>query len=314
MSGLGSSSDTEIAVVLTAMFAVLVFVYLLNQWRLRKRDAHLSLESTQSVPERAYNQIRIARAGAELLARDGYDVGPVRATLAEADGAQSRGNHPQALRLAESARGRLVALREGRGGGSAPAEAPSEPPSPDAPAAPLPSSGPHPSAGAPGPGAAPLRPKLPAHQVEARFEISVLNGELAAHRSPPGDGAAEREASELARQSEEAYEHEQYSEAWRLALRGRRRLGASIEHVGSGGGLPRPSGPVEAVGLAAPPKAAVSPEEGPRCPKCGRSSRASDRFCRACGTTFAAAACPRCGAPKESGDRFCGVCGTPSSG
>lgn len=315
MSGLDPSGDTVISVVIVVMTVVLILVYLLNQLRLKKRDA-LRHESSQALPERAFNQIRLARAGADHLGRQGFDVSSVKSSLAEADEALAKGNAAVALRIADDAREKLVAIRERRAavsGGAGNRAAASTIPvaamvatvavpvrKPGATSAMAPESG----------GETEVRPKLPAHQVEARFELNLLRDELGkARANAPG----RNEAEELAVQAQAAYDGQQYSQSWQLALRGRRRLGASIEHVGSKNGaaaLAASAAPAAKASLAAvgPDPPTVNP-----CPQCGKPVRASDRFCRACGTTVGAERCPRCGAPQEPGDQFCGVCGTPAA-
>jgi class 3 adenylate cyclase len=44
------------------------------------------------------------------------------------------------------------------------------------------------------------------------------------------------------------------------------------------------------------------------CPRCQAKNRDGARFCRECGTTFAAV-CPSCGATVEVGSKFCDGCG-----
>ncbi len=48
---------------------------------------------------------------------------------------------------------------------------------------------------------------------------------------------------------------------------------------------------------------------GSQCPECGASLSRGDRFCRACGHSFAAR-CAGCGARLADADRFCRQCGT----
>src|SRR5215471_19042211 len=44
------------------------------------------------------------------------------------------------------------------------------------------------------------------------------------------------------------------------------------------------------------------------CPRCQANNRDGARFCRECGTTFAAV-CPSCGSMVEAGSKFCDRCG-----
>jgi hypothetical protein len=322
MLSLGTSGDDFVLLVIVASAIVLVLVYLLNQLRIRRRDAHLKLDSTQSEDERAFNQIRIARAGADHLRREGLVVDRVDRTLATAEAAQARGDHARALQLAQSARTSLVAIREGRSSGGAAAPdpllpAPAPAPGglgPRAPDLDEPGGASFEDAGAPE--APPAAPRLPPHQVEAHFEISVLRGELEKGPDGAANGRAGRaEAETFLRQAEAAYAAESYPDAWRLALKGRRRLGSPIERVGRPG-VPAPvepagSEPARPAAAAPPSPEPVGGETGP-CPDCGRPMRAGDRFCRACGSAVATARCPRCGTPQEASDRFCAVCGAPA--
>src|SRR5262249_54946847 len=45
-----------------------------------------------------------------------------------------------------------------------------------------------------------------------------------------------------------------------------------------------------------------------QCPQCGHESREGAKFCRECGTRFAAT-CPSCGVQTEPGSKFCEECG-----
>ena len=47
-----------------------------------------------------------------------------------------------------------------------------------------------------------------------------------------------------------------------------------------------------------------------KCPRCEAENRDGARFCRECGTTFAAA-CPACGTTLEAGSKFCDRCRAP---
>ncbi len=317
------SGDTVVWIGLSLGSVVLVLVYLLNQLRLKKRDAHLKLETTQSLPERAENQIQLARSGADHLARQGFDVSAVEESIRSAEAALARRNFAVAIRIAEESREKLIALREGR---TAPAPAPSV----RTPASVLPvaamvvagagsgrTASTTPSAPE-GDGSENNRTKLPAHQVEARFEISLLKEELGRPAAPNADPAARKEAADLAGKAQAAYEAKSYAEAWQLALRGRRRAGAAIERIGGKAPTPAPRaddftelGPS---GSDAPASGAGDRAGGVPCPTCGQTIRPSDRFCRACGGTLGAGRCPRCGAPQEPSDRFCGVCGSPVGG
>ncbi|HEV2317264.1 MAG TPA: zinc ribbon domain-containing protein [Thermoplasmata archaeon] len=316
-----TNTTIEIVALIAFCVAVLGSVYLLHRSRTRARDARLKLESTQSDDERAFNQIRIASAGADHLQREGYDVGPIQAVLAQARDEDQRGHHGEALRLVETARRQLVTLRTNGHPVSATAAFPAPrapPPSPVHPRAAARSE----TSSAP-PFAAPRaealtlaagtsasededtppRAKLPAHQVEARFALTELGRDLA--KSGVGS-EARRLAEESRREANDAYGQGRFADAWRLALRGRRQLGVLIEGVGG----PAPSR-AAALAPATPTPASTSAIV---CPSCGAPSREGDQFCRSCGAALEDAACPRCGAHVDPGDRFCPACGGPTAG
>jgi Double zinc ribbon len=312
---LDSSTELVIGIVLVGV-VVLVFVYLLNQLHNRKSDARLKMETTMPVEDQAFNQIRIARAGADRMARDGFDVDSVRASLDGAEATIRSGNPREALRVAKNASEKMMEIRSRGPSGGAVAPNPSAQPS----VAPLTFAGPTgPSAsfasalsGSPDPSggeaeAVPARPKLPAHQVEARFALQMLASDL--DRTPPKNGkaAARKEAVQLQGQAQDAYDRKEYTEAWKLALRGRRRLGGEIESVAPRPLLSAPSGPTP---VEAASGELTTPSSTP-CPKCGKSNGPEDRFCRACGTTLAAPKCARCGRANDPTDQFCGTCGSP---
>jgi hypothetical protein len=295
---------TEIVIgVVLASVVLLVFVYLLHQLRNRKRDARLQMQTTMPVADQAFNQIRIARAGADHLARDGYEVAGVRSVLDRAETLAQQGSSGEALRLADSAKERMVEIRRdprGRTGlvGAVPPSPGLGLGAPVAPAGPAPTLGLGGTGGAEAVPAEPDRPKLPTHQVEARFALQLLRKDLE-HASPRnGKAAVRREASSLADEAEAAYGRKEYTEAWKLALRGRRRLGGDVESVGvrPGAGLVPPSEPAGG---------------GVPCPKCQHANAPNDRFCRGCGAAIAVGKCDRCGRVNEPTDQFCGTCGSP---
>jgi hypothetical protein len=70
---------------------------------------------------------------------------------------------------------------------------------------------------------------------------------------------------------------------------------------------------------AAVTRAAVNPEGGLVCVRCGHAVGPEDKFCGRCGATLPEAAagepaCPTCGRPIEAGDQFCAGCGRQISG
>jgi hypothetical protein len=51
-----------------------------------------------------------------------------------------------------------------------------------------------------------------------------------------------------------------------------------------------------------------STSNAPRCPSCGRPTKAGSRFCDACGATLPST-CPKCGRPLRPQSKFCDGCG-----
>jgi Double zinc ribbon len=313
MAGTVAPQSELILSLLVGIAVVLASVYLFHRIRRRRGEAQLREDGGLSDEDRAFNMIRLARAGCDRLAAEGFDVRAVAALVAEAESAERRGSPTVALRSAARARELLLALRTGGSAPPSPLAGPERggyPPSrlasgPGAPFDPGPSSSSAAEEEVP-------RRKLPPFQVESRFAITSLERELAAP-IPAGAEGAHGEAAEYLRQAEESYRSEGYAEAWRLALRGRRRLGGTLETVAAPPSRERPAS-------AALPSKVGAPEAEPAgrgpasCPTCGRPNAPSDRFCRGCGALLGAATCARCGTPNAPDDRFCGACGTPSDG
>ncbi|HEV2166298.1 MAG TPA: zinc ribbon domain-containing protein [Thermoplasmata archaeon] len=312
----GASTPWVFIVVLGGGAVVLAFIYVFYRLRLRRRDAALARDTTQTEEERAYNQIRIARAGADHLHREGYDIAPVRSLLQEAETAQKRRDHATALSLSDRAKQRLHEIRRTDASTQpmtrpvraaiGPGSAAVSWPAPGSAALPMPDDTTSGGAGS-GEAEATARAKLPPNQVEARFALTELDRDLA-RPAGPGDAGAHAEAAETGKAARAAYDRADYTEAWRLALRARRRLGRSIGSIGE----TRPTAPAGAVTSPEPgPGGTETGPAGAPCPRCGRPSRSGDLFCRFCGGPLAAGRCPRCGAKNESADRFCAVCGAP---
>jgi hypothetical protein len=312
------SSDLIVLAVIVGVVAVLAFLVVFERSRLRRRDARMKLDSTQSDEERAFNRIQIVRAGVDHLAQQGYEVASVRATLARASEAEQRGDPSGALQLADSAREQLVRIRESPLPGAA-AALPAETPEAvsgrverrGAPST-LPAEGP----GSPtlpageAPSDSPARGRLPPLQVQARFELVALSRDLAG--LPAGtEDALRGEVLAFFAQGQAAYDRQEYPEAWRLALRGRRRLGRTIESVAASPAAVPPASPPPS-----PPPSDPVPSAGAvrNCPHCGQPLRENDHFCRACGHSLSASKCPRCGTALEPNDRFCATCGAPLAG
>ncbi|HTT26556.1 MAG TPA: zinc ribbon domain-containing protein, partial [Thermoplasmata archaeon] len=144
----------------------------------------------------------------------------------------------------------------------------------------------------------------PKNRMEAHFQMTLLVGEIVSAQGAPGRAEAEG----LRGQAQSAYARADYTEALRLALRGRRALGSRLETlpaVGSAGGSRAPGA------LAPTPDRAAAASRS--CAQCGRPLQAEDRFCRGCGATNVPTQCPRCQGELGPSDTFCGRCGAPVS-
>lgn len=284
-------------ILLFAVVAVFLssFVYMFYKFNLRRRERILEHEVPLPPEDRAFNQIRIARAASAHLASQGYAVGSVTESLDSAERRYGRRDHAGALRLAEEAQAKLRRIHaEGAPSARPPAMSLSaEDPGVDDPAAP--------AVPRPPESVAPRPAKVPKGMVEARFTLNQLEQELAAAESSrPGDPRL-GEARNLREEAKRAFADRRYPEAWSTALRARRRLGAPIEGVGGPLAASEPAG----ADVAGPPGG---------CPRCGRAIRAGEKFCRGCGASLAAHSCPRCGVAVEAADEFCHACGAPVGG
>jgi hypothetical protein len=162
-----------------------------------------------------------------------------------------------------------------------------------------------PIAGA-GNGAAEAPPalRLPKNKAEAHFQLRLLEEELGPAGAEKGPNAAIIDARALRDQAQAAFDRADFTEALRLSLKGRRRLGAKLETL--------PPGPVAAPSTS--PSVVPDPGELYKCSSCGEILRPSDRFCRYCGTLRGPSRCPTCGTAADTDDRFCSGCGATLSG
>lgn len=270
--------------------------------RIRARRAKLSLEldtAADLVEDRSYNQLRLARTEADALEGRGVDVRGPRALLESATAAQSKRDFDHALALARSAHESLVKLQQGA------TPLPAGPgPRPVA-AAPSAQAGPAVAAAPGAPAEIPVRPAIPKNKAESRFQLSLLDDELGRPDPAPADPAAIPEARGIQAKAQAAFDQGDFTEAMRLALRARRRLGARLET------LPATSAAAGAGAAASAPLTETEggDEEPLACRSCGEALRSTDRFCRYCGTLRGPDRCPDCGTPLLATDRFCGGCG-----
>jgi hypothetical protein len=296
--------------IAAALIGITVVIMVWAFYRLRRRHSELAkelAESKASIEDRAFNEIHIARSAANHLARTGKDVGAIRRLVDQASEAYQSRDYPNALALGTSAREALLHVREGTTPAPAVIPAASSPPTSD----PLPSSSrpaivPAVPTMAPEGGddlPQPPTARLPRNKAESHFQLTLLDTDLLeagrAGRTDPSVAEAQGTAADARR----AYDRADYTEALRLGLKGRRRIGARLET------LPPPTAAVPEPPADGAPGAEVAPPSN--CSTCGQPMRASDRFCRGCGTSRSVSRCPQCGEALTGSDRFCGVCGAP---
>jgi len=287
-----------VAVVLTVA-VVGIFLYLARRLRAR-RDKILGELSAKPelVQDRAFNRLEMARREAALLARTGTDITRPQDQIAQAQAAFDLHQYPRAYELAQSAHEGLVNSR-GRAG------LPTSIPGGAAKPSPLPGSPDRISPAGSSTTATPPRPSAappPKNRAESHFQIGLLQADLVSAKP----SAATTEALGLQQQAQAAFDRSDYTEAFRLALKGRRSVGHLETLAPSPNSVPSPSGgpPDDATGVAE----RVAGSE--RCPDCGYPMLAGNAFCRGCGKPRAVATtCSACGEPRATADTFCGRCG-----
>ena len=293
---MGSLTGVEIlAIVLVVVVcAAMAAVGLLLLQRLRRRREQIRGELSgrpEAVSDRAFNRIAMARREAGVLAAQGTELPRARELLGEAQAAFDLRQFDRAYSLAQSSHEALVAARQRPPSAvratSVPPEAAAEAPTSPAAEAPLPAA------------------KLPAHRAEAQFQLRLLEEDVNRARSArPSDGRT-LQASALLAQAQAAFDRSEFQEAFRLALKGRREAGGTIQTLPPAPGSRGPP----ASGAPDPALAADAAAAATRCPACGHPMLADDGFCRGCGTPRAPLACPSCGAARAPADTFCGKCG-----
>ncbi|MFI5413759.1 MAG: zinc ribbon domain-containing protein [Candidatus Lutacidiplasmatales archaeon] len=310
---MASLDSTEIvALVFVVVLSIIVaglLLYLLR--RLNRRRAKI-LSDLADKPElnqdRAFNRLAMARRESSILAGQGVDVHRAQELIGEAQGAFDTHQYDRAYRIAQSAHEALVNARRL---GALPATTP------------LPSKGPGPfptlgATSGPGPAdagtvpPAPLAPAIPKNRAESQFQIRILTDELDAVKGRRARDPAVGEAAALKSQASMAFEKGDYTNAFRLALRGRRALGGAVEGLPAPGSAP--TGLARGSANGSPPstdatQTAEAVAGAERCPDCGYPALAGDSFCRGCGRPRTSLACPSCGAPRAADEPFCGRCG-----
>jgi len=312
----GLTSPEIIIVVFVVFLAVVVVALLLYMMRrFKERRAKLLNELDQghvSTQDRAFNRLAMARREARLLSDQGVDVSRAEELIAEGQGSFDTQHFDQAYRAAQSAHEALVNARL-RGSRTTAAPLPSTAGSSGAShplAEPSPASGP--TTAPPAASELPARPTIAKNQAESQFQIRLLTEEIDALPARRTKDPNVVQASDLRRQAHEAAAKGDYTEAFRLALRGRRALGSTLETLPLGPGVTGTG--AAGVGNGSGMKGdltetAETVAGGERCPECGYPTLAGDAFCRGCGKPKAAMTCPTCGAARGADEPFCGQCG-----
>ena len=295
-----------VTIVILSVIIIGVLFYMIR--RLRERREKLLGDLTKERPElmqdRAFNRIAMARHESEILARQGTDVTRPRDLIAQAQGAFDTRSYDRAYQLAQQAHEALVHTRVDT------TRLPSSTAAPPLPSSPVSSAVPPTAPAAPETvlSPPPPAPSIPKNRAESQFQLRLLDQELAAAAHDRPDSPAAVEAARLRSDAGTAFDGGDFTEAFRLALRGRRAIGATIEGLPLKGPAPASNGPViDRPGV----DAAVAAEQvagADRCPSCGYPALPGDSFCRGCGEPRATV-CTKCGASRQPTDTFCGRCG-----
>ena len=312
-AGLTSTQLTEL--VLAVFLAVVgVGLGLYARSRLQRRKAQL-IDELQRRPDllqdRAFNRLAMVRREVDLLARQGVEVRRAREQIAGAQASFDNHRYEQAYQTAQVVHESLVHVR--RNGAPLPTATPRAVPVASLAVAPVPTGDARSSIVATD---TPIPPMVK-NRAESQFQLRLLDQELTAARPGPPGTSATSGAAELARRAHSAFDRADFTEAFRLALKGRRSLGGAVESLPpTPGSPPSLSGPIPSGSGGNggdrndPDETAPRSTEGDRCPECGYPALASDAFCRGCGRSRPPSVCPQCGTPKTSTDTFCGRCGS----
>ena len=305
-----------VAVLLAIVVAgVLLFVI----QRLKRRRAQLLADlntPSRLLPDRAFNRLEMARREIAILARQGTDVARARELVAQSQSAFDLRQFSRSYELAQSAHEALVHARQGvplpsaagttpvagNGGASGP-----DPPGESGEAAARDPSRTAPSVALSGEPPAPA-PRIPHNRMESQFQLRLLDSDLERARADRPSAAATTTATGLRAQAQGAFDREEYTDALRLALKGRRELGGDLGTVAVSPSAPTTRGGGNGAALD-PASAAEEAASASRCPQCGYPSQADDAFCRGCGLPRQSLVCPGCGASRGPSDTFCGRCG-----
>ncbi len=284
---------------IVAITGIAVVVLLLQRMRRRQLKLREAAATPEFASDRAYNRLALARREAGLLAAQGGDTSRAQDLIGLAEQAFNGRQFDRAYELAQSAHETLVRARRQPALTAPPGAATAALPGPSPRAAALPA----------GPAAPAFDPAVVTkNRAEAQFQLRLFEQDLVKARQSAAAGQPNAEARQLYVAAQAAFARGEYGEAFRLSLRGRRKVGAVVEAVGTARGA----------GAEAPPRLPSSSDPGEvaervataeRCPQCGHPTSSDDLFCRGCGAARSPTACGRCGAPRAPDDTFCGRCG-----
>jgi len=305
---------TLVIVVVVSIIVIALLLYTLR--RLKERRAQLLGElrdRPEFVQDRAFNRIAMARREADVLARQGSDVSGPREQIAQAQAAFDSMNYDRAYELAQQAHEKLVNARsDGRAlpAAARPAATPVASPSP----APRPSTAAVVASAASLsgiPAMAAVPSNLPKNRVESQFQLRLLDQDLDTARSKSPSNPALPLTQQIRADAGTAFDRGDYTEAFRLALRGRRTIGGSVESLppATVASASAAAGEAERPGMDAGRSAEIA-AGAERCAQCGYPALPGDSFCRGCGEPRASVSCPQCGAARQPADTFCGRCGS----
>jgi hypothetical protein len=340
-----------IGLILLVVGLILIAILVMRYLRKKREAALQEKEDPEWMSDIAHNQVRITKNLVERQEREGIDVSRAKALLEQAEERMEAGDYEHAQSIAKSARAELaaptttraarqrVAVRETKSEDepkvlyrdlSARVGDKEEAPTPAA----APVSSPVVAAGTEKDSAestgsqedevAPMqgyRKTVPKNYLEARFELQMLDSDIKG-RDPK---QVTNEVSRILSDAQRAFDREDYTESLRLAIRGRRILGATnMQTIAVSQGTTTDTPPTEPSPVAqrssappAEPDVSVETSTGEVksttvvCSRCRKQNPAGNRFCRGCGLPLAAPKCPRCLRDASPDDAFCGSCGSP---
>lgn len=341
-----------------SLVLLLIFVAFAIMWYLKKRRKTIldkfNTDKPEWIEDNAHNQILTTKALIDRAERNGDDVAAARSRLQDAEDRAKAGDFEQAFSIAKQARDvlpknvptRAVKRKVPVQSTSPPSPSPKQEQPGVAPAEnkeemlyrDIATGGVVSGGGQTREDMSPKRPedqeegekppmvefrqKVPKNYLEAKFEISLLEDALT--KLPPESSP---ESRKLLVTAKKAWEKENYSDALRMAMRGKRALEQKSDDTipltaGTTVDVP-PQTPVAAAARSSAPMSGddykMEPATGEArpttvvCSRCNKENPAKNKFCRGCGKPLAAPLCPRCQKAIEADDAFCGTCGAPVS-